>query len=52
MDIEDALAKHGFQTHPRQIILEVPLKQLGEFPVPVRLHREVTASLNVQVVQE
>ncbi|MEE8176642.1 MAG: 50S ribosomal protein L9 [Acidobacteriota bacterium] len=52
LDIEDALGKQGFQIDRRKIILEEPLKQLGEFPVPVRLHREVTASLNVQVVQE
>lgn len=52
LDIEDALGKQGFQIDRRKIILEEPLKQLGEFPVSVRLHREVTASLNVQVVQE
>ncbi len=52
LDIEDALGKQGFQIDRRKIILEEPLKQLGEFAVPVRLHREVTASLNVQVVQE
>ena len=52
LDIEDALGKQGFQIDRRKIILEEPLKQLGEFPVSVRMHREVTASLNVQVVQE
>ena len=52
LDVEDALQKLGFQIDRRKIVLEEPLKQLGEFPVPVRLHREVTASLNVKVVQE
>ena len=52
LDVEDALQKLGFQIDRRKIVLEEPLKQLGEIPVPVRLHREVTASLNVKVVQE
>ncbi|MGH9784919.1 MAG: 50S ribosomal L9 C-terminal domain-containing protein [Terriglobia bacterium] len=36
----------------RKILLEDPLKQLGEYQVPVRLHREVAASVTVQVVAE
>ena len=52
LDVEDSLKKLGFQIDRRKIVLEEPLKQLGEFPVPVRLYREVTASLNVKVVQE
>ena len=52
LDVADALEKQGYQIDRRKIILEDPIKQLGEFPVPVRVHREVTASVNVQVVAE
>ena len=52
LDVAEILERLGFQIDRRKIVLEEPLKQLGEFPVPVRLYREVTASLNVQVVQE
>jgi large subunit ribosomal protein L9 len=52
LDVADALHKLGFEIDRRKILLEEPLKQLGEFPVSVRLHREVTATVTVQVVQE
>lgn len=52
LDVADALEKKGYQIDRRKIILEDPIKQLGEYPVPVRVHREVTASVNVQVVAE
>jgi len=32
--------------------LEAPIKQLGEFKVPVRLHKDVTAEITVNVVRE
>lgn len=52
LDVAEALRKLGFEIDRRKILLEDPLKQLGEFPVSVRLHREVTATITVQVVQE
>jgi large subunit ribosomal protein L9 len=52
MDIAEALHKAGYEIDRRKILLEDPLKQLGDFPVPVRLHKDVTASVTVQVVQE
>ena len=52
MDVAEALAKLGFQLDRRTILLENPIKQLGEYQIPVRLHREVTASVTVQVVSE
>ncbi len=52
IDVAEALHKAGFEIEKRKIQLDEPLKQLGEFPVPVRLHREVTANVTVQVVQE
>lgn len=52
LDVAEALEKAGYHIDRRKILLEDPLKQLGEYAVPVRLHRDVTASVTVQVVAE
>ena len=51
-DIAEALAAKGFEVDRRKLQLRDALKKLGEFDVPVRLHREVTATLKVHVVAE
>jgi large subunit ribosomal protein L9 len=51
-DVTDALAGKGFTVDRRKVHLDEPIKQLGEFKVPVRLHREVTAEIVVNVVRE
>ena len=51
-DIADALAAKGFDVDRRKIYLQEPLKRLGEFDVPVRLQRDVTATVKVVVVAE
>ncbi len=51
-DIVDGLAKQGYQIDRRKIHLDEPIKQLGEFKIPVRLHRDVTVEITVQVVPE
>lgn len=51
-DIVQALEAKGFKIDRRKIHLEEPLKSLGEFLVPVRLHREVTAHVKVNVTAE
>ena len=51
-DIADALDKQNFKIDRRKIELDQPIKQLGEFSVPVKLHRAVTAELKVTVVKE
>jgi large subunit ribosomal protein L9 len=51
-DIAQQLEEKGFNIDRRKIHLDEPLKSLGEFLVPVRLHREVTAHLKVVVVAE
>jgi large subunit ribosomal protein L9 len=48
-DVAHALAAKGFTIDRRKISLSEPLKQLGEFEVPVKLHREVTARVKVVV---
>lgn len=49
-DIATRLAEQGLEVERRRIELTEPIKQVGEFEVPVRLHREVIAQLKVQVV--
>jgi large subunit ribosomal protein L9 len=51
-DIAQQLEDKGFNIDRRKIHLDEPLKSLGEFLVPVRLHREVTAHLKVVVAAE
>ena len=49
-DIADALAARDLTVDRRKIQLADPLKTLGEHKVPVKLHREVTATLTVKIV--
>ncbi len=51
-DIAQALEAQGFATDRRKIQLEEPLRQLGEFLVPVKLHREVSAHVKVVIEGE
>src|SRR5579864_5431957 len=51
-DIAEALDKKGFNLDRRKIQLHEPLKSVGEFTVPVRLHKDVTAHLKVVVEKE
>jgi large subunit ribosomal protein L9 len=51
-DIAGELGAKGFETDRRKIQLSDPLKSLGEYTVGIKLHREVTAHVKVQVVAE
>jgi large subunit ribosomal protein L9 len=51
-DIAEALEQQNFRIERRKIHLAEPIKQLGQYQVPIRLHREVTVEIAVQVVQE
>ena len=48
-DIAQQLESKGFNIDRRKISLEEPLKSLGEFHVPVKLHREVTTHIKVTI---
>ena len=48
-DIAQQLEAKGFTVDRRKIALEEPLKTIGEYLVPVKLHREVTSHLKVTV---
>jgi large subunit ribosomal protein L9 len=51
-DLADALAARGLDIEKRKIHLDEPIKAIGEFSVPVRLHRDVTAQVKVHVVKQ
>ena len=51
-DIAAELANKGVEVDRRKIALNEPLKSVGEFSVAIKLHREVTAHVKVQVVAE
>lgn len=52
MDLAEALKERGYEIDRHRIHLREPLKRLGDFSVPVRLHREVTIDLQVKVIPE
>jgi large subunit ribosomal protein L9 len=52
IDIADKLAAQGYNIDRRKIALDSPLKVLGEYEVPIKLHREVTALIKVRVEGE
>ena len=49
-DIVNALAEEGIEISRRQVLLDSPIKTLGEYEVPVRLSPEVTARVRIKVV--
>jgi len=51
-DIVELLKSKGFEIDRRKLILPEALKALGEYDVPLKLHREVTVPLKVKVVKE
>ena len=51
-DIEEALREEGVSIDRKRISLEEPLKKLGVYTVPVKLHADVTGNIKVWVVKE
>src|SRR5579885_2985412 len=51
-DIAEGLAEQGFTVDRRKIQLAQPIKELGTFTVPVKLPRDITASVTVHVVKK
>jgi len=49
IDIAEKLAVQGYQMDRRKIQLPTPLKLVGEYDVPIKLHREVSAIIKVKV---
>jgi large subunit ribosomal protein L9 len=51
-DIEEALREEGVSIDRKRILLEEPLKKLGVYTVPVKLHADVTGNIKVWVVKD
>jgi large subunit ribosomal protein L9 len=51
-DIADALQEKGIELDKRKIQLEEPIKSLGIYTIPARLHPEVNANVKVWVVKK
>ena len=52
LDVAEALSAAGHKLDRRWIHLPDPIKTVGEFPVEIRLHRDVTATVKVTVAPE
>jgi large subunit ribosomal protein L9 len=52
MDIAEALKREGLDIDRRKIMLEEPIKRLGNYTVSVKVHSEVSSQFTVQVVSE
>ena len=51
-DVADELEKKGFQIEKRKIHMDDHIKQLGDFEIPVRLFKDVTAVVKLKVEPE
>jgi large subunit ribosomal protein L9 len=51
-DIAEALEKKSFHIDRRKIQLHEPLKTIGEFTLPIKLHKDVTTHLKVIIEKE
>jgi large subunit ribosomal protein L9 len=52
MDVAESLAAKGYEIDRKRIQLKDPIKETGEFEVPIKLHREVTTNIKVVVKSE
>lgn len=52
MDIAEQLKKVGFDIDKKKISMEEPIKRLGSYSVKIKIHPEIAAEVNVQVVEE
>ena len=50
-NIAEALAKNGVELDHQRVVLEAPIKMLGEYEVTVKLHHDVTAVVKINVVR-
>ncbi len=52
IDVASAFEEKGYEVDRRKIILKSPIKELGEYTIPVKLHRDVTLELPITVTLE
>lgn len=51
-DVAELLEANGFPVDKRKIVLYAPIKKLGDYEIPIRLHKEVSPALRLHVVKE
>ena len=51
-DIAEGLSAQNYNIDRRKIQLDEPIRQLGEYKIPVRLHKDVTVEITVVVAKE
>jgi large subunit ribosomal protein L9 len=51
-DVADALAAHGYNVEKRKIALPDAIKVVGEYEIPVKLHREINATVKAVIKKE
>lgn len=51
-DIAEKLGEQGIEVDRRQVLLDEPIKELGVFSVPIRLHADVRPEIKVWVIKE
>ena len=52
MDIAEAMKAQGVSIDKRKIVLDEPIRRLGDFTVTVKLHADVTAEFKLSVIAE
>lgn len=52
MDIVEAMKAQGVVIDKRKLVLDEPIKRLGDFTITVKLHSDVTADFKVSVIGE
>jgi large subunit ribosomal protein L9 len=50
-DIVEAIAQKGVEVDRRKILLDEPIKRLGSYEVPIKIHQDVIANVKVEVKQ-
>ncbi len=51
-EIAELLLGEGYEVDRRKILLKEPIKSVGTYKVPVKIHRQVTAEVELEVVAE
>jgi len=51
LEIAQQLKEKGYEIDKRQIMLEEPIKALGIFEIPIKLHKEITTSVKLWVIK-
>ena len=52
INVAEALASEGFDIDKKKIIIDEPIKRLGEYSVAIKLHHDLSTEVKVHVVQE